>query len=59
MNYFNYINIENWLTNSTTIKLLEVAIGVLIIAIAFSLIRSFLARNIQDSDTRYRTRKAL
>lgn len=54
-----YLNLENWLTSPTLSKLIETGLGVLIILIIFSLLRSFLVRNIQDTDARYRTRKAL
>ena len=54
-----YLNLENWLTSPTLSKLIETVLGVLIILIIFSLLRSFLVRNIQDTDARYRTRKAL
>ncbi len=53
------LNLANWLTNPTVSKLIEVGLGVLVILIIFTLLRSFLARNIQDSDARYRTRKTL
>lgn len=56
---FDSDNLENLLANPTIQKLLEVSIGVLLILFVFSLLRSFLARNIQDTDARYRTRKAL
>ena len=53
------LNLENWLTSPTLSKLIETSLGILIILIIFSLLRSYLARNIQDADARYRTRKAL
>ncbi len=53
------VNLENWLTNPTLSKLIEVGLGVLVILVVFALLSRFLARNIQDVDARYRTRKAL
>ena len=53
------LSLEKWLANPTILKLIEVLIGVLIIWLIFHLLRNLLAKNIKDSDVRYRTRKAL
>ncbi|MCJ8279010.1 MAG: mechanosensitive ion channel family protein, partial [Rivularia sp. ALOHA_DT_140] len=53
------INLQRWLTDPTIAKLIEVAIGIVIITIAFRFISQSLPRYIQDSDTRYRTRKTI
>ncbi|MEL6461458.1 MAG: mechanosensitive ion channel domain-containing protein [Cyanobacteria bacterium J06621_15] len=52
-------NIQSWLSNPTITKLIEVAIGIFIIAIVFRFIIQSLPRYIQDSDTRYRARKTI
>ena len=52
-------NIQSLLSDPTITKLIEVAIGLVIIAIVFRLISQSLPRYIQDSDTRYRTRKTI
>lgn len=52
-------NIQRWLADPTVSKLIEVAIGIAIIALIFRFISQSLPRYIQDTDTRYRTRKAI
>ncbi|MBV6627115.1 MAG: mechanosensitive ion channel [Rivularia sp. (in: Bacteria)] len=52
-------NIQSWLSNPTITKLIEVVIGIVIIALIFRFIRQSIPRYIQDSDIRYRTRKTI
>lgn len=52
-------NIQRWLLDPTITKLIEVVIGIAIIALIFRLIGQSLPRYIQDSDIRYRTRKTI
>jgi small-conductance mechanosensitive channel len=52
-------NIQRWLADPTVSRLIEVAIGIVIIALVFRFISQSLSRYIQDTDTRYRTRKAI
>ncbi|MEM7713865.1 MAG: hypothetical protein AAF349_09870 [Cyanobacteria bacterium P01_A01_bin.68] len=52
-------NIQSLLSDPTITKLIEVAIGIVVIAVVFRLISQSLPRYIQDSDTRYRTRKTI
>ncbi|MEM7553319.1 MAG: mechanosensitive ion channel domain-containing protein [Cyanobacteria bacterium P01_A01_bin.84] len=54
-----FINIQRWLSDPTITKLIEVSIGIIIIALIFRFISQSLPRYIQDSDTRYRTRKTI
>ncbi len=52
-------NIQRWLSDPTVSRLIEVAIGIVIIALVFRFISQSLPRYIQDTDTRYRTRKTI
>lgn len=52
-------NIQRWLSDPTISRLIEVAIGIAIIALIFRFISQSVPRYIQDADTRYRTRKAI
>ncbi|MEM6400125.1 MAG: mechanosensitive ion channel domain-containing protein [Cyanobacteria bacterium P01_D01_bin.116] len=52
-------NIQRWLSDPTVSKFIEVAIGIAIIALVFRFISQSVPRYIQDSDTRYRTRKTV
>ncbi|MGB6297723.1 MAG: mechanosensitive ion channel domain-containing protein [Rivularia sp. (in: cyanobacteria)] len=52
-------NIQRWLADPTISRLIEVAIGIVIIALIFRFISQSLSRYIQDTDTRYRTRKTI
>ncbi len=50
---------QRWLADPNFIKLIEVAIGILIISIASKTLGRVLPRQIQDGDLRYRIRKAI
>lgn len=55
-----YINIiERWFSNPNFSRLIEVTIGVLLIAVVFNLIQRSLPSQINDSDLRYRARKVI
>ncbi len=50
---------QRWLADPNFIKLIEVAIGILIISIVSKTLGRILPRQIQDGDLRYRIRKAI
>ncbi|NJN22018.1 MAG: mechanosensitive ion channel family protein [Leptolyngbya sp. RL_3_1] len=50
---------EQWFSNPTTIQLLVVVVGVLLIAIVVRIFRQILTRKIKDSDMRYKVRKLI
>ncbi|ACB53922.1 unknown [Crocosphaera subtropica ATCC 51142] len=52
-------NLSKWLSNPTVEKLIEVAVGIVVIWILLRLLRRFLGRYIKDADIRYRTRKGI
>ena len=52
-------NIQHWLSDPTINRLIQVAIGIAVIALIVRFISQSLPRYIQDTDTRYRTRKAI
>ncbi|MCY7337656.1 MAG: mechanosensitive ion channel family protein [Chamaesiphon sp.] len=51
--------LQRWLADPNVIKLIEVAIGILIISIVSKTLGRILPRQIQDGDLRYRLRKAI
>lgn len=56
----NILNIiQGWLSNATSIKLVEVLIGVLITTFIFRTLAKVLPGQVQDSDLRYRIRKTI
>ncbi|MEO1374388.1 MAG: mechanosensitive ion channel domain-containing protein [Cyanobacteria bacterium J06635_10] len=55
----SFTNIQSWLRDPNIIKLIEAAIGIVIIGLLFRFISQSLPRYIQDLDTRYRTRKTI
>ncbi len=55
----SFTNLQYWLSNPTISKLIEVAIGIIVIGLIFRFISQSIPRYIQDSDIRYRTRKAI
>ncbi len=56
----DYINIiERWVSNPNFSRLIEVTVGILLIAIVFNLIQRALPKQINDSDLRYRARKVI
>ena len=56
----DYINIiERWVSNPNFSRLIEVTVGILLIAIVFNLIQRALPKQINDSDLRYRARKII
>jgi small-conductance mechanosensitive channel len=56
----DYINIiERWFANPNFYRILEVTVGILLIALVISLIKRALPNQIHDSDLRYRARKAI
>ncbi len=52
-------NIKYWLSNPNIGNILEFVIGIVIIGLIFRFLRQSLLRYIPDTDTRYRTRKAI
>ncbi len=52
-------NLSKWLSNPTVEKLIEVAVGIIVILILLRLFRRFLGHYIKDADIRYRTRKGI
>lgn len=54
-----FVTLQRWLADPNVIKLIEVAIGILIISIVSKILGRILPRQIQDSDLRYRLRKAI
>jgi small-conductance mechanosensitive channel len=56
----NLINtIQSWLSDPNVVKLIEVAIGILIVSIVFKMAARGLSSQVQDGDLRYRIRKIL
>ena len=56
----NILNIiQGWLSNATSIKLVEVLTGVLITTFIFRTLAKVLPGQVQDSDLRYRIRKTI
>ena len=51
--------IQNLLADTTIIKLIEVISGIIIVAIIFRILSQVLPRQVQDTDLRYRIRKAI
>jgi small-conductance mechanosensitive channel len=51
--------IQSWLSDPNVVKLIEVAIGILIVSIVFKMAARGLSSQVQDGDLRYRIRKIL
>ncbi|QUS59433.1 mechanosensitive ion channel [Synechocystis sp. PCC 7339] len=51
--------IQSWLSDPNVVKLIEVAIGILIVSIVFKMAAQGLSSQVQDGDLRYRIRKIL
>lgn len=51
--------IQEWLSNATFIKLIQVLIGVFITTFIFRTLANIIPRQVQDSDLRYRIRKTI
>ncbi|WP_315787944.1 mechanosensitive ion channel family protein [Fischerella sp. JS2] len=51
--------IQRLLADPTAIKLIEVAVGIAIVALIFRVLGQILPRQVQDTDLRYRIRKAV